>query len=174
MRMTMALELRAVRKRFVAGIGACCAIANVLRHVDLQVQPGEAVVVSGPVGSGKSTLLLIAAGLLRADDGEVRWFGELAGSVETRRALYHYSTTRLPRMTALDCPRVHLIDLARNFGLAADEWIRERCDSGDAVVVGASDVALARRLGARAFTLHQGELAPANAVRARVAERARG
>jgi len=43
--------------------------------VSLTVERGELVALYGPSGSGKSTLLLIAAGLLDADRGSVRWDG---------------------------------------------------------------------------------------------------
>jgi putative ABC transport system ATP-binding protein len=42
-----------------------------LDGVDLEVQPGEFLLIMGPSGSGKSTLLSILAGLLRPSRGEV-------------------------------------------------------------------------------------------------------
>ncbi|MDR8408190.1 ATP-binding cassette domain-containing protein [Nonomuraea sp. 3-1Str] len=43
----------------------------VLRDVDLEVRPGEVLVIVGASGSGKSTLLRALAGLLRPYDGKI-------------------------------------------------------------------------------------------------------
>jgi ABC-type multidrug transport system ATPase subunit len=45
----------------------------VLRGLSLRVKPGELVTIEGARGTGKTTLLRSAAGLLRPDEGEVRW-----------------------------------------------------------------------------------------------------
>lgn len=62
-----ALELQGVSKTRGRGAHAVAA----LRDVWLSVAPGEVVLLDGPSGSGKTTLLAIAAGLLRADEGDV-------------------------------------------------------------------------------------------------------
>ncbi len=49
--------------------------ADVLRGVDLSVEPGEWVTVIGPNGAGKSTLLRAVGGLLNPAGGEVALFG---------------------------------------------------------------------------------------------------
>jgi putative ABC transport system ATP-binding protein len=46
-----------------------------LRGVDLAVGAGEILAIMGPSGSGKSTLLHCMAGILRPDQGEVRFAG---------------------------------------------------------------------------------------------------
>ena len=46
-----------------------------LGGVNLSVRRGELIVVTGPVGSGKTTLLRVLAGLVPADQGELRWNG---------------------------------------------------------------------------------------------------
>ena len=48
---------------------------HALRGVDMDIRPGETVVLLGPSGSGKSTLLNILGGLDRATAGEVRFDG---------------------------------------------------------------------------------------------------
>ncbi|MDQ3325825.1 MAG: metal ABC transporter ATP-binding protein [Actinomycetota bacterium] len=48
---------------------------SVVRHVALDVRPGEFVTVLGGNGSGKSTLVRAATGLLPHTSGEVRLFG---------------------------------------------------------------------------------------------------
>ncbi|WJV44993.1 ABC transporter ATP-binding protein [Streptomyces flavofungini] len=50
---------------------------QVLRGVDLTVEPGQLVAVVGENGSGKSTLLKAIAGTLRVDRGEVSLGGTL-------------------------------------------------------------------------------------------------
>jgi polar amino acid transport system ATP-binding protein len=52
---------------------------EVLRGMDLEVQPSEVVCVVGPSGSGKSTLLRCIAFLEVYDEGEVRIEGRLLG-----------------------------------------------------------------------------------------------
>jgi ATP-binding cassette subfamily B protein len=47
-----------------------------VRGVDLRVDRGSLVVVTGRIASGKTTLLRAALGLLPADSGEVLWNGE--------------------------------------------------------------------------------------------------
>ncbi len=48
----------------------------VLRSVSLEVLAGHSVGIIGPNGAGKSTLLRAILGLVKADTGEVRIFGE--------------------------------------------------------------------------------------------------
>jgi len=48
---------------------------DLFRHVDLQVGPGEVLLVEGPNGCGKTSLLHILAGIRAPDSGEVLWDG---------------------------------------------------------------------------------------------------
>jgi putative ABC transport system ATP-binding protein len=49
---------------------------HALRGIDLDLYPGELVVLLGPSGSGKSTLLNILGGLDRATSGDIRYHGK--------------------------------------------------------------------------------------------------
>jgi ABC-type polysaccharide/polyol phosphate transport system ATPase subunit len=53
-----------------------------LRHVSLEVQPGEAIALVGHNGSGKSTLLKTIAGVLQPSEGEVLVQGRISPMIE--------------------------------------------------------------------------------------------
>lgn len=48
---------------------------HVLKGVSLALAPRQLLHISGPNGSGKTTLLRVACGLMRPEQGEVRWNG---------------------------------------------------------------------------------------------------
>ncbi len=48
---------------------------SILRDLALEIQPGEAVCITGPSGSGKSTLLYLISSLDRPDAGDVQLLG---------------------------------------------------------------------------------------------------
>ncbi len=66
------VHLRAVTKVYGSGEAAVAA----LRGVDLDIEPGEFVVVLGPSGSGKTTMVNILGGIEAASGGTVSVAGE--------------------------------------------------------------------------------------------------
>jgi ABC-type sugar transport system ATPase subunit len=71
-----AIELVGVTKRYGA--------ITVLEGIDLEIEPGEFVVLLGPSGCGKSTILKIIAGLEDASGGEVYIQGRLANYIRPK------------------------------------------------------------------------------------------
>lgn len=49
---------------------------QVLLEVELQINPGEVVLLTGPSGCGKTTLLTLVGALRQVQEGSVRLFGE--------------------------------------------------------------------------------------------------
>ena len=84
---------------------------NILRGVDLHIEPGEALGLIGPSGSGKTTLLMVLAGLEPASSGRVDVAGHdyaglnedaLARFRRTHIGIVFQSFHLVPTMTALE------------------------------------------------------------------------
>jgi NitT/TauT family transport system ATP-binding protein len=67
-----------------------------LRGIDLEVAPGEFVVLLGPSGCGKSTLLYLIAGLEEASAGRIWFFGDLIEGPSPERSLIFQDTSLFP------------------------------------------------------------------------------
>jgi ABC-type multidrug transport system ATPase subunit len=147
----------------------------VLRGIDLEVNVGESVAVVGEPGAGKSTLLLCAAGLLKPESGELRWFGESMFSLAADRVRYHCTLAHLVALKGHVGHQLHVIDLCTPIeaNRAMLSWIDERCSSGDSVVFASHDEQFAQHAASRVLTLNGGVLRSSRPMRARVAEHAR-
>ena len=64
------LELNNIIKTFDDGTAA-------LNGVDLSIQEGEFIVLLGPSGSGKTTLIRSISGLVKPNDGIIKFKGKL-------------------------------------------------------------------------------------------------
>jgi putative ABC transport system ATP-binding protein len=70
--MSPSVHCRGLTKRYGSGAGQVAA----LRGVELEVMPGEMLMLAGPSGCGKTTLISIIAGILDQDEGECTVLGE--------------------------------------------------------------------------------------------------
>jgi lipoprotein-releasing system ATP-binding protein len=139
--MSVAVRARGLTKTYQDGVRR----VEVLRGIDLAIEPGELVAIVGPSGSGKSTLLLLLGALDRPDAGTVEIGGQsLAGLSGARLAGFRNQTigfvfqfhqllpdfsalenVMLPgRIAGLEPPRV----LERARGLLVEVGLADRLD----------------------------------------------
>ena len=74
-----ALEAQDIRKSY--------GTHEVLRGVDLRVEPGQILGLLGRNGAGKSTLITILCGLRRADSGSISICGHRPSSAEAAQSI---------------------------------------------------------------------------------------
>jgi len=70
-----------------------------LRDINLDIAPGEFVVLLGPSGCGKSTLLYLVAGLEDTTSGELWSFGERVEQPSPQRSLIFQEASLFPWLT---------------------------------------------------------------------------
>ena len=109
-----ALEARGLVKRY----GGRAA----LRGVGFEAAAGELLAVIGPNGAGKTTLLSILAGIVRADEGEVRLPRGEVGWVPQQAALYRRLTVEenlllFARLEKHEDPRASVEEMLELAGL---------------------------------------------------------
>ena len=111
------LELRGVRKTY----GELVAVDL----LDLEVRPGECVVLIGHNGSGKTTTLRLVAGLLEPSDGQVTVAGASLREDRSRAALSFVPDSPLlyPDLTVRE--HLELVGLAHGIGDGLDGRVAE-------------------------------------------------
>ena len=81
----MLLRVRNLVKNYTSG----AEVLNILQGIDLDLEEGSSIAVSGQSGSGKSTLLNIIGGLDRSDSGTVEVAGiDISGLSEVELSVY--------------------------------------------------------------------------------------
>jgi len=113
--------------------GRAGAEVHAVVDVDLDIQPGELVLLRGPSGSGKTTLLNLLGGLDRPTSGDVRIGDQelasadddaLAALRSTRLGFVFQSFALLPMLTAAENIEVPL-RVVRTEAQARSERVRE-------------------------------------------------
>ena len=89
------LQLKNVSKSYGTGAGR----TEVLRHINLSVEEGEFLAITGFSGSGKSTLINLMAGLVRPDEGEVLYKGKPVEGPDPERGVIFQNYSLLPWLT---------------------------------------------------------------------------
>lgn len=139
MRTPPILELRAVSRRWRAGILGATDDILALRDCTVMLRAGEILAVTGPAGSGKSTLLLLASGRVPPTSGAARWCGEADPSAARPQLLgarpweYSFLTVRqalvfhadMLALQSPDCPTpTRFLPLMRDVGLRGMSRVR--------------------------------------------------
>ena len=99
--MAASLHIAGIRKVYGKGDKA----VEVLKNIDIEVAPGEFLILVGPSGCGKSTLLNIIAGLEDPTEGELRIAGKnVIGVAPAQRdiAMVFQSYALYPNMSVAD------------------------------------------------------------------------
>jgi multiple sugar transport system ATP-binding protein len=99
--MAASLHIAGIRKVFGKGDKA----VEILKKIDIEVAPGEFLILVGPSGCGKSTLLNIIAGLEEPTEGELKIAGKnVVGVAPAQRdiAMVFQSYALYPTMSVAD------------------------------------------------------------------------
>ncbi|MFG2924366.1 ABC transporter ATP-binding protein [Streptomyces sp. NPDC048305] len=117
------------------GLKKAYGATEALRGASLDLGEGEILAVTGASGSGKSTLLHCLAGIVRPDEGSVRYGGEELGELPDERlsalrrddfgVVFQFGQL-IPELTALDNVALPLLLAGARRGPAnrrAGEWL---------------------------------------------------
>ncbi len=140
--MSTATELAVTCKGVTKAYGLGADRVPALRGIDLEVAPGELLMLVGPSGCGKTTLISVIAGILDQDEGEVRVFGaDLRNAKQRERTRFRgrnvgfvfQAFNLLPALSAAENVAVPLLILGvpRREALARAQATLERVGLGE-------------------------------------------
>ena len=128
---TPLLQVRSLTKNYDEGR------VEALRGVDLDIEAGEYVAISGPSGSGKSTLLQLLGGLDTPTSGEVLFENAALGSaidLDAYRALkvgfVFQAFHLLPTLSAIENVQVAMLAKSRQTNRRAERAEALLCEMG--------------------------------------------
>jgi ABC-type multidrug transport system fused ATPase/permease subunit len=127
---------------------------EVLRNLDLRLEPGESVALVGATGSGKSTAVALLAGLVPPTSGEVRIGAEATTTLGPEGVAVSVATVLQETFLFADTVRANLT-LGRDVG---DEELAAALDAASATdFVAALTEGLDTMVGERGVTLSGGQ-----------------
>lgn len=172
------LVIRALSKRYRAGVVGCWADALALTQVNLDIRRGEVVALIGASGSGKTTLLRCGARLLAPDEGFIEHPARADGSenvvkyfadcVQAERATTRGESCDLALIDEVDGV---LGDVAAAFAIV--RMVSRAKRQGTSLLLAARQMRVVQGLAHRTLILESGRLVVSGAVTqgvARVAE----
>jgi sulfonate transport system ATP-binding protein len=86
---------------------------TVLKGLDLDIRPGESLVIIGRSGCGKSTLLRLLAGLDQPDGGQLEFTGETSGTSDHSVRMMYQEPRLLPWKTVIGNVEIGKVESAR-------------------------------------------------------------
>jgi len=89
----------------INGVAKSFGTTAVLHRIDLNIAPGEFMVLVGPSGCGKSTLLRLVAGLEEATSGSISINGKVVNQLSPKErgvAMVFQNYALYPHMTVFD------------------------------------------------------------------------
>lgn len=87
----------------------------IFRHVNLKINPGDKLVITGANGSGKSTLLLVLSGYMMSTEGKISWSDSAQNQIPSDK-IYRKLSIVSPAMELIEeFNPIELIKHQRNF-----------------------------------------------------------
>lgn len=141
-------------KHLVKTFGEGSSKTEVLKNIDLTIEPGEFIILSGASGSGKSTMLSILGGLLSPTKGDINYeqqplFSSIKHNSERRLleiGFIFQSSHLVPYLSVID----QLVIVGREAGMSKKVALRRANQL-------LSDVGLSKRINAYPHMLSGGE-----------------
>ncbi len=107
---------------------------NILKGIDLLLQPGEMMALIGPNGSGKSTLLRVISGVLHPESGSVKIDGKAVHSMNEQERARKIAVVPQARNLPPAFTGKEVVSLGRTPYL---NWLGQLSDEDEAIIAAA-------------------------------------